>query len=226
MWIRRDIIKSMRFLISHSKFARQARNITARNVTVRNLQRGFTLIELMVTIGIFVFMTALVLGRYNTFGADTVFTSMAYDVAFTLRQAQAYGLGVKNSSDSGVANFSIGYGVHFDTTDAGKFTLFKDSNANKVYDNTEGLTSYNLKHGVTIDSMCVGTSDCGGAPVNQYIDISFLRPDPKANICADNVGNCNFTYAKIRLKSADGSMLRDVIVTRMGQISVVTNPAP
>jgi len=87
--------------------------------------RGFTLIELLVTIAIFVFMTALLVARYNAFNQGTLLSDQAYTVALAVRTAQSYGIGVKNSDTSGGKNFGSAYGLHFDTVaDATKFGLY------------------------------------------------------------------------------------------------------
>ncbi|MDE2188747.1 MAG: type II secretion system protein, partial [Patescibacteria group bacterium] len=79
-----------------------------------SISAGFTLIELMVTVGIFVFMTALLVARYGSFNNGEILTSMAYDVALALRNAQAYGLNVQGYNNSN--SFNYPYGIDFDTT--------------------------------------------------------------------------------------------------------------
>jgi prepilin-type N-terminal cleavage/methylation domain-containing protein len=195
--------------------------------------KGFTLVELMVTIGIFVIMTALILARYNSFGTGTILTNMAYDIALTIRQAQTYGLSVKSNEGAG---FNAAYGVHFDPNLANfkKFILFADGNADGIYASGDDITAYNLKQGAKISSTCVSTgSDCSNGVIAVsdsadplIVDVTFKRPDPKATICARNneFNNCNWAYAKITISSADNTSRRDIFVTKVGQISLVTNP--
>ena len=91
---------------------------------------GFTLVELIVTVAIFVFMTALVVAKYGSFNDGTLLTSMAYDIALTLRDAQSYGLNVQGyTPPTGSQSFSYPYGMHFQSASLynNEMILFADS---------------------------------------------------------------------------------------------------
>jgi len=96
----------------------------------RNLKKGnkgFTLVELLVTITIFVMLTAVVLWNQAKFNSTILLTNLAYDTALTIRQAQTYGINIKSFTANGDTDF-VPYGVHFETT-AGNdksFILFAD----------------------------------------------------------------------------------------------------
>lgn len=209
----------MRFLISYYK------SIVSR------VSYGFTLVELMVTIGIFVFMTSVILSKYNSFGAGTILSNMAYDIALTIRQAQVYGVGVKSAGNN---LFSSAFGVHFDignTGDNTKFILFADKDLNGVYNKSSGdedISVYSLKHGAKINIICAdmrNETKCkeqtGNGNNKNSLDITFKRPDPRAIICEDKLSNkCENMYAQIIISSADGVHIKKVSVTQAGQISV------
>src|ERR1035437_4022736 len=95
---------------------------------------GFTLVELMVTVGIFLFMTALVVAKYGSFNDGTLLTSMSYDVALTLRSAQSYGLNVQSYNSQNLFNYP--YGIHFSSAAGSnnQMILFADVNVNNIYD--------------------------------------------------------------------------------------------
>jgi prepilin-type N-terminal cleavage/methylation domain-containing protein len=57
--------------------------------------RGFTLIELMVTITIVVLVTGIVLVQYSSFNSSVLLTSQAYQLAFDLREAQSLAISVR-----------------------------------------------------------------------------------------------------------------------------------
>ena len=97
-----------------------------------NHNRGFTVVELIVTVTIFVFMTALIIVRYGAYNQGTMMTNLAYDVALAVRTAQTYGVSVKVSSPTG-QDFSAAYGVEFQTGQ-NSFILFVDANTNGFYD--------------------------------------------------------------------------------------------
>jgi prepilin-type N-terminal cleavage/methylation domain-containing protein len=160
--------------------------------------RGFTLIELVVSIAIFAVMTALVVARYGTFNQNTLLTNVAYDMALTVRTAQSYGLSVK-SSDSASNSFGAAYGVHLDMSKPTKFTLFADTNKNGYYDPTspgidQPITTYTLTSGVTISKICLAVtqSSCQSPSPNlltssDALDITFRRPNPDAILyCVSN----------------------------------------
>lgn len=147
----------------------------------KNTHRGFTLVELLVTIGIFVFMSALILSRYNSYNSGTLLTNAAYDVALAVKEAQTYGIGVKNS-ESESNQFSTGYGLFF-ATDSGdashspntdSFVLFADkfdsfgksdhvcnktgggvaTSISECVNGPEFIKKYSLKNTIKIDKIC------------------------------------------------------------------------
>lgn len=193
------------------------------------ISAGFTLVELMVTVGIFIFMTALVVAKYGSFNDGTLLTSMAYDVALTLRSAQSYGLNVQgyNSTNS----FNYPYGIHFSSAAGNKqMIFFADSNpTNGVYNSgTDGLiTTYTLARGGDVKSVCVGTGSGAlcTSPSNGIVDITFKRPDPNAIIVAPGSSSCPTNappcaYAEIKLENASKNSTRTIVVRGTGEIAV------
>jgi len=183
---------------------------------------AFTLVELLVSVGIFAFMTTLMVAKYGTFNQSVLLTNLAYDVAVTIRTAQSYGLSVKGAGGGVDANkFQSGYGVYFDSHMSGatKFILYADIVENGIYD--EGgddiVEQYNLKRGAVIQYVCSNLDLSCGTAYDTYLNITFKRPDPSANICLDN--SCGLSYARIIIKGTDDST-REVMVRENGQISV------
>ena len=199
--------------------------------------RAFTLIELLVSIAIFTLMTALVVAKYGAFNQSVLLTNLAYEVALTLRTAQTYGSSVKNSDPNApTPAFNHAYGVHFDT-DTGadavlsngnnnnnEIVFFADINGNDdgVYSNdSEAISAYAIKRGAVISGVCVGVG-CTPVTGSHHLDVTFKRPDPRANICYDALAGspcATSPYAEITIKGTDGS-LRVVSVRENGQISV------
>lgn len=179
--------------------------------------KGFTLIELLVVISLFVALTTIALFSQSKFNGSILLTNLAYDVALTIRQAQSFGVNVREASGS----FQYAYGVHFDTN-KNQFLMFVDSNDNSGYNGSwtcnggadECIESYSIKRGNKISGLCVGPS----CTVTNTLDIIFKRPNPDAYII-DNAGNVNIEAA-ITISSADGINTRTVVVNKTGQISV------
>src|SRR3989344_7878132 len=146
-------------------------------------QKGFTLIELMVTVGIFVLMTGLILARYGSFNQGILLTNLAYDVALTIRSAQSYGLNVKSVPNSSVNfsnEFNYPFGVHF-KKDSKFFILFADADVDGRFDSGEDISTTNIKRGSKVGILCVGTESSCDSSINT-LDIAFKRPDPVAHI--------------------------------------------
>ena len=191
---------------------------SSQRVSRHIAQRGFTLVELMVSIGIFALMTALVVVKYGTFNQSVLLTNLAYDVALTVRTSQTYGLSVKAASDSGSSYSSptYAYGVNIGTTGNTQFTLYADLNSDLSYDSGEEISTYSIKRGAVVNRVCADYgNDCTLG--TNTLDILFKRPDPQAIICVGTT--CDYDVAKIELKATDGNV-RTVVVRRNGQISV------
>lgn len=193
-------------------------------------KKGFTLIELMVTVTIMMIMTAVVLFNYNQFNENTLLSGFAYDLSLTIRQAQVYGVATRQGvgdqsakidvNNFGGNKFSSAYGVHFDSETNPPLRLFADLNTSYTFDSNEELQSYFFQRDIKIESLCVKTE----SPLNctyTKLDILFKRPNPEAIITTDSGSIVESpSYAKIVLRDGDGDVRKTVTVYSTGQISV------
>jgi len=204
---------------------------------------GFTLVELLVTISIFAILTGVVLFNQTKFNSTILLTNLAYDTALTIRQAQTYGINIK---EFGSSKF-VPYGVHFDITDPvnnKSFILFADTNydydterGDGLYNGSNGaevpepsrcevdmgcVNRYSIKRGNYIGELCFvnddGTDDCGV----KTLDIVFQRPNPDAHIVIDG-GTDYDGKVKIKLMAAGGGSERIVVVQSNGLIQIGDN---
>ncbi len=182
--------------------------------------KGFTLVELLVTVSILVVITAIILVSQNRFGGQITLTNLAYSLALSIRQAQTYGLAVREVN-SGSGNFSAAFGVHFDPATPSQYIIFADLDGNGRYtDSSENYSFIRITSGGKISSVCGvlanATNKCN--PDISTLDIVFKRPNPdaliKSNVLTDTYGG-----AKIVLTSPQGDT-RYVYVAATGQISV------
>jgi prepilin-type N-terminal cleavage/methylation domain-containing protein len=191
--------------------------------------KGFTLIELMITIGIFVFMTAVLLSKYNSFYSGTIFKNLAYDIALTIRQAQTYGISVKVADSSSSSNFNEAYGVHVELLvdpDFKKFRLSTFVPSGSVFTEKDIEQVYNLKNGARLFYPLVSKT---GGPVSttqvRFVNIIFRRPNPEAIICAKvaaiDLYDCSYNWTRLILRAPDGTS-RTVEVNSAGQIKIGT----
>lgn len=203
------------------------------------MNRGFTIIELLVSVAIFVAMTSLIVAKFGNFNQSTLLTDTAYDIALVVRLAQTYGLSVRNVAQ-GSANFKSPYGADFDASSGGdacggsvsnasSLTLFADTSPAGAPDGMCGasdtsVNSYAITRGAKIYNLCIGAdaTSChqSGNTVSR-LDVSFQRPNPEAVMCASNGGapTCGYTYAEATIQGSDGST-RTVVIRQNGQISV------
>jgi len=183
--------------------------------------KGFTILELIVSIGIFAFMTALLLAKYGNFNQGVLLNNLAYDIALTIRNAQSYGLNVRSATRSS-NDFLNPYGVHFDKTagNNNKFIFFTDINKNGIYNASTDkvIATTTITRGSVIKEL--STSEPITNP--NTLTITFQRPDPNAIIKVNGDPNVRHSEAQIRVEASDGTY-RMIQVSSVGQISVMPN---
>jgi prepilin-type N-terminal cleavage/methylation domain-containing protein len=216
------------------------------NKIFKNSKKGFTLVELLITISIFVILTGVVLFNQKSFDSTILIKNLAYDIALTIRQAQTYGVNVKESQSAG--KFSS-YGVYFDldpvTGGNQKFVFFAD-NGGDVFDgkqdsvldkkfngsmnclsnDVECVQKYSIKKNFYISNVCAGSDidNCTSGNNDQLdqLTLYFQRPNPDAFIYLDNDTSVtsNKNYAEVTISSTDGAASSTIVVTNVGQIYV------
>lgn len=184
-------------------------------------QSGFTVIELIVSVAIFAFMTAFLVAKYGNFNENILLTNVAYDVALAVRTAQTYGLNVKSAPTAGGERYSTEFGIPFGIhADRGGNTIkfFADGTTDKKYTTPSSdvlITTNTLPSGITISDLQLGDGIVNTS--HAILDTTFKRPDPKAVIAGD--AGAIHPYAEIILRKGTGP-LKKVIIRSTGQISV------
>lgn len=119
------------------------------------VSRGFTLVELLVTLVVFGAVTVFVLLIYSRVSSQLKTTALAYEVALSLREAQNYGVSVREFRSGSAATFDAAYGLHFDTGSDARFVLFSDARRDE-----RGVM--NLFYDGDNDNGCIGSagSEC------------------------------------------------------------------
>jgi prepilin-type N-terminal cleavage/methylation domain-containing protein len=204
--------------------------------------KAFSLVELMVVIGIFAIISGVVIFDYGRFSSNLIVTNLAYESALAVRQAQVYGISVKQTkaaqNTSGVDE-NASYGVWFSAGDMQNFYLFADNplipgNANKFdIDNNEEEELFSMNGSNVISRFCVtpsggGTAICNSSDSSDALSIIFKRPDPNAKIYGYfSSGNISEgSKAEIMFTSGRGDKEARMTVTSTGQISVDSCNAP
>ncbi len=200
-----------------------------------NKNSGFSLIELMVVMGIMAVISGISIFNYGKFSSSLVVTNLAYQAALAVRQAQVYGISVKQTGTGTSANFNSPYGVWFSTDDL-NFHLFSDRGAPlNQYSIDENEETYKLGGGNKILYFCVTYSSgkyCSNGPSGlSALSIIFKRPEPNALIygftgnsssgyISVGASNQTFSDAQVMFTSAKGDKISRIKVTNTGQISV------
>jgi prepilin-type N-terminal cleavage/methylation domain-containing protein len=206
---------------------------------------GFTLLELIVSISIIAFITAIVVFNQGDLSDQISLGNVANNIELQIRQAQIYGISVKEST-VGSNQFGYAYGVAFNLNVSGgatgptSYISFSDVNANGAFNQGANWTTCagvsecvridNIARGNYILKFCVIDSNsivqCTPTPTIGRVDITFLRPNPAAKINLRNTSGAdvntsfsNFSGARIVLQSPKGSQ-KTISVYATGQISV------
>jgi prepilin-type N-terminal cleavage/methylation domain-containing protein len=183
------------------------------------LQRGFTLPEVLVTIGIMGLISTVVLMQYTRFDSRLLMQNNAYEIALAIRQAQTFATSVRGEGEV----FTYGYGVSFGTTTATNRTL-------SLYRNTGGdqlVPRYSASQDQLIGTVTIGRGNyisdiciegvCGKTAAS----ITFNRPDTDALIVDHYAATAVRSNIEIHLASIkDPSATRVITVYNTGQINV------
>jgi prepilin-type N-terminal cleavage/methylation domain-containing protein len=214
----------------------------------KKFSKGFTLIEMLVTMGIFSVLSAVVVFQYGQFNSQTILTNMAYEIALAAREAQVYALGVRNISGD---NFNNRYGIYINKSEdpEGKnFVFFIDrpdlNNENKPNGKCDGdvgvclacsagsecLYKYTLSRDIFIDKICMslgnvnpvedGNCDIDNTPLND-LHLTFERPNPDAMFFSTSYNNSEDPIQSVGIVIRNRfDSYRTVVIKSTGQISV------
>jgi prepilin-type N-terminal cleavage/methylation domain-containing protein len=203
--------------------------------------KGFSLVELIIVIAIFLVITMVVVFNQNRFSSDISISNISYQIALQIRQAQVFGTLVRDSGveQSVPTDFDLGYGVNFfkNTDSSIGFSIFADADsdvpAGDIYGNGKyedesedvNISTFNLSEGNAITEVCVfpnaetdGGSCMDSAGGSGQVDIVFRRPEPDAIISSDDIAGAQ--RAEIIVTSALRDRQKKITVRNTGQISV------
>ncbi len=192
---------------------------------------GFTLIEMLVVIGIIVVISGIIFANNVRFGGMVQLQNLAYDIALTVRQAQVYGISVQRFQTS--STFAAAYGMHFQTSPSNVYYLFGDvTTVNGVFEVSEIVQTTSIQSGYSVAYLFVtppGQSETATGTVTA-LDITYRRPNPDAFISMNGeiftftpqgkylTGTRN-EQARIVVRSPRGD-LKSIVISTNGQISV------
>ncbi|MBI5465698.1 MAG: prepilin-type N-terminal cleavage/methylation domain-containing protein [Candidatus Kerfeldbacteria bacterium] len=116
---------------------------------------GFTIIELLVSMSVFLIVTSIVVANFRQGSQRDDLQQSALLISSLLQQAQAYALAGRTTASSVPAG---GYGLYLDLANKNQAVFFPDFNSNGLYDSaSETVTGwqYTLSGKVELSSLSV-----------------------------------------------------------------------
>lgn len=191
---------------------------------------GFSLIELMVAVGILTMINIMIFASYPEFSQKMALKRTSEEIALVARQAQAYALGIKKSASASDDYF--GFGIHFDKNNPKSLILFTDSDSDKIYGagdgcggtNTECFQEFKINTGDYVSELWI----CGSGGLCETVgsgglDIVYPRAASLSAISAGGTvcGSCS--YARVAIQSPRGNEAKNkkhINIWTSGQISI------
>jgi prepilin-type N-terminal cleavage/methylation domain-containing protein len=137
-------------------------------------KKGFTLIELVVVIGLIALMTALVLPNYRSGDQRLALQRSAHKLSQDLRRVQEMAISAKEF-DGAPADYDYSYGVYLREDQPTQYILFADLDNGKDYDSGEEIEILAFETRVEIGNLSPASS----------LTIVFSPPDPTVTLSPD-----------------------------------------
>jgi len=179
-------------------------------------QSGFTLLELMVSVSIFAIIASLTISNLKHGNQKDDLEQSALLTASLLQQAQAYALSGQTLPSRQVP--SGGYGLHFDSQQAGQLWFFADVDADGIYTGSDILFNkgeYDLPSQVKVQSLTI----IEGAQSQTVPAVDFTFRPPQANRYLNGVLNGG-TLRIVFVHQQTGDTKTVIASTASGQINV------
>jgi type II secretory pathway pseudopilin PulG len=182
---------------------------------------GFTVLEMIIVMGIMLTMVSLVLANYPSFNERLGVRQAAEEIASSGRQVQAYGLGVKEFG-KGSGAFP-GYGLHFSRfasadVPATSYIFFADNNKDLQYNAPgEKISDAPIQGSAYISDICANQKQIPAGPCGLLsLDVVYLRPTPSVSLKS---GGFLYADVEVKIKGSRGTT-KTIIFWLSGQVSI------
>ncbi|MFZ2253269.1 MAG: type II secretion system protein [Minisyncoccia bacterium] len=199
--------------------------------------KGFTLVELLISIAIIGIVTSLVLVKYSSFDSTVLLKGAAYEIGVTLREVQIKALSHSRNGTT-VESFNYPYGVTF-TPLSKTYSVFRYATTSaripRFVDTSyasypELIQSFTLDRSMQVEAVCITVSGVEDCTTPTRLDVSFRRPEFTSLFYVTRTGfpdtpQPTVESAKIKVNSTSGgSGVFWIVVNLFGQISVSKAP--
>jgi prepilin-type N-terminal cleavage/methylation domain-containing protein len=181
-------------------------------------QRGFGLIELMVSISVMLIVSSIILARNDSFNGAVLLRNQAYEIAFSAREIQLSAV----STSALQGGFRSLLGLHFSTVNDSTYRIFKDSNpGNNYHDTSEEFG----KQGNIDNRFYIRAIRVDGTPYTA-VSVVFERPNfdarffSGANTQISNAQKIEIDIARRGVSGTGAGVVRTLEITATGQIAV------
>ncbi len=186
---------------------------------------GFSIAELIVVIAIFSFVTAIAFFDQGRLSSNVLITNLAYETALAVREAQVYGIGVKNFDSN---EFVGKFGAYIDLVNAPtSIVLFSDIDEDNHYDagtlEAKYQYAFTQQRGNKIVALCINSSqnfECTSGGSLSDLHVVFKRPSPEAHFYISGTEEEQVGRAYIVVNNVDNDNCHVVIIEQTGQIRV------
>ena len=178
---------------------------------------AFSLIELLVSIGIIVLISGLFLASYRTANKQAELTRSVSDLSSSYRKALNQTLGL-TEFDGTVPEG--GWGVHIDLNyDTTKYYVFADRDNNGQFDDGEvnqeaGGEIMNTPRNIDIDSIVINGTNVS------YLDVIYIPPYPTIILYSPDITG-EITEAEITMLNSETGNTRAVEVNFLGLVDML-----
>lgn len=164
---------------------------------------GFSIIEMMVVMGIIGILSVLILANYRVNQKKYALTMATQQLVSDLRKAQNMAISGSGISAAGYS----GYGIHAENNSV-SYIIFGDKNNNRRYDGSDGVVQvFSLPANIKIVSV---------SPSSNGLDVAFVPPGPATYVNNNSAVGISATFT---LQTDDGSATKIINVTTAGLIN-------
>lgn len=184
--------------------------------------RAFTLIEVLVVIGVVIIIASATLANFPEFSERIGIEQEAGKLALALRKTQSYALAVRQFQ--GGSGIFPSYGVNIAMSDPTHHIIFGDINDSGRFESlrAELVEKITIGKRIKIFQICGNSQSVPVGPCTlSSADIVYKRPTPTITLIGVDGGlPLIYNDIKVVLRSFDGSIQKSVTIWSTGQISI------